>query len=356
MKKSKSLILFIFLLGALVVFAGTTLIYIKAQSRPKDLPQDEVVLNLKITQGMNASQISKILYSNGIIRNERVFYLFARFPFLARAILGNDTDTSIKQGMCRIKSSMNVSEIYAELSKGQPELFSISIPEGLTLTKIARRFENAGLCMQQDFIDACHDKELLLKYSIPAESAEGFLFPDTYAFEKGRPAKDYVSFLIEKCFSHLDEIPEFKRADASERLRLVTLASIIEREYRVPEEAPLISSVFTNRLKNNIGLYSCATVEYVITEILKRPHPDLITYDDLKIESPYNTYRNAGLPPGPISNPGLVSLKAAAEPASTDYFYFRITDSEKGVHAFSRTFQEHINEGVVFKTKKAAGK
>lgn len=107
----------------------------------------------------------------------------------------------------------------------------------------------------------------------------------------------------------------------SELHEFVTLASVVEREYRVKSEAPLISSVFTNRLKHGIGLYSCATIEYILTEIQGKPHPDRITYDDLKIDSPYNTYKWAGLPAGPISNPGLVAFSAALNPAKTDYYF-----------------------------------
>jgi len=137
-------------------------------------------------------------------------------------------------------------------------------------------------------------------------------------------------------------------------LQTVTLASIIEREYRSADEAPLIASVFTNRIKKGIGLYSCATVEYVITEVLGRPHPDIITYDDLKIQSPYNTYLNAGLPPAPICNPGLVALKAAAEPAQSDFYYFQLMDEAAGRHVFTKTLSEHVEQGAIFKTKKAS--
>jgi UPF0755 protein len=134
----------------------------------------------------------------------------------------------------------------------------------------------------------------------------------------------------------------------------VILASIVEREYRVASEASLIASVFTNRIKENWGLYSCATIEYIITEIEGRPHPDVITAEDTQINSPYNTYKWAGLPPGPISSPGLVALNAACNPADTDYYYFRVADSAVGRHYFSENFSEHIDIGRQT-TKKAAG-
>jgi UPF0755 protein len=119
------------------------------------------------------------------------------------------------------------------------------------------------------------------------------------------------------------------------------MASIVEREYRVAEEAPLIASVFYNRLDRNIGLESCATLEYIITEIQQKAHPEYITLDDERIDSPFNTYKWAGLPPGPISNPGKTALEAAFHPASTGYLYFVLRDAASGRHFFSRDLNEH---------------
>jgi UPF0755 protein len=119
------------------------------------------------------------------------------------------------------------------------------------------------------------------------------------------------------------------------------MASIVEREYRADDEAPLIASVFYNRLKRNIGLESCATLEYIITEIQQKAHPEYITLEDEKIDSPYNTYKWAGLPPGPISNPGRIALEAAFHPARTGYLYFVLRDQQAGRHFFSRDLSEH---------------
>ena len=132
----------------------------------------------------------------------------------------------------------------------------------------------------------------------------------------------------------------------------IILASIVEHEYRIDEEAPLIASVFRNRIRKGIGLYSCATIEYIITEIEGKPHPDIITYKDLKINSPYNTYKWAALPPGPISNPGMVALKAASDTPATNYYYFRLIDPDTGRHAFTENFNEHIHEGTLLHTKR----
>ena len=123
------------------------------------------------------------------------------------------------------------------------------------------------------------------------------------------------------------------------------MASIVEKEYKVASEAPLIASVFKNRLRYNIGLYSCATIIYIITEEQGLPHPGKVTYKDLKIESPYNTYLHAGLTPTPISNPGLVALDAAINTPKTSYYYFRVDDEAKGTHVFTTDFDEHREAG-----------
>ena len=349
-------IIFVLILTVSVFTAGV-FFYIMHNITPVDSEFDRKELTVDIPSGMNARTASVLLYEKGMIRNKDVFYLLARFPELGHFIAGGrKVDFSVRHGVCRFSSSMDAIEIYQVLSEGNPELSKITVPEGLTLSKTAARFEAAGFCSSVDFMEVCRNKKILSKFGIDADSAEGYLYPDTYVFSSGEPAGYYVEKLIGTFFEKADSIKNLSAASAGRRREILTLASIIEREYRLPEEAPVIASVFENRIKSGMGLYSCATVEYVITEVLGRPHPDVITYADLKLDSPYNTYRNAGLPPGPICSPGMVALKAAADPADTDYYYFRITDSLKGAHVFSRTFQEHIDEGVVYNTKKQAGR
>jgi UPF0755 protein len=135
--------------------------------------------------------------------------------------------------------------------------------------------------------------------------------------------------------------PEFAQLDPETLHEKLIVASIVEREYRRPEEASLIASVFYNRLKHNIGLESCATLEYIITDLEDRPHPKYLTAEDKRINSPYNTYKWAGLPPGPISNPGRVALEAALRPARTGYYYFVLKNPETGQHFFSESLKQH---------------
>jgi len=139
-----------------------------------------------------------------------------------------------------------------------------------------------------------------------------------------------------------------RSTDAAELNRRIIIASIVEREYRVPEEAAVMAGVFYNRLDIGMALQSCATVEYVITEIQGRPHPEQLFNRDLEIRDPYNTYIRPGLPPGPISAPGETALKAAFIPESTEYLYFRLIDTGAGRHYFSRTLDDHIRAGALY--------
>lgn len=341
-KKIKIAIASIILLA--LVLAAAAFAGLKVLTGGRDAEENSISLHLKIEQGESARKIAALLQKEKIIKNKDAFYLLARFPKLGSLVSGQEPQVfCVKAGVCDLKSSMDAGQIYKELSAGHEELISVSIPEGLTVTKIAARLQSAGICSSESFIAA-------------AKGLEGFLFPDTYSLAPESDAKKVVQIMTENFYKKISEIPSLNAltADKEKLRKTVTLASIIEREYRSADEAPLIASVFTNRIKKGIGLYSCATVEYVITEVLGRPHPDIITYDDLKIQSPYNTYINAGLPPAPICNPGLVALKAAAEPANTDFYYFQLMDEAAGRHVFTKTLSEHVEQGAIFKTKKAS--
>ncbi|MBQ9206606.1 MAG: endolytic transglycosylase MltG [Treponema sp.] len=305
-------------------------------------------VRLEIPVGASVAKIAEILVQNGLIRSDRAFYLAARFPQLRL----RESAPVLQSGFYLLNSSMNSLQIMDILEAGLQEQTKVSIPEGFTIRKIAALLEKNGICSADDFITVCYDQNLLEKYKIPSHSFEGFLFPDTYFFAPELSAERVLTFMVDSFFDKVSKIPAFEHKSPSEFYETLVLASIIEREYRVADEAPLIASVFKNRIEAGVGLYSCATIEYILTEIQGKPHPDVITYDDLKIDSPYNTYKWAALPPTPISNPGLVALTAAANPPKTDYFYFTLTDSTVGSHTFSKSFNAHVKAGTSFKTKK----
>jgi len=171
---------------------------------------------------------------------------------------------------------------------------------------------------------------------------EGFLYPDTYYFARNYPAQGVAAYMIENFFNTLKTIlPDGQDMSAEEIYSKVTLASIVEREYRDPSEAALIASVFYNRIEQEMTLGSCATVVYALTEEMGRDHPERLTYADLETESDYNTYIHQGLPPGPIANPGYLALSAAFNPEKSDYLYFVLKDPDTGTHHFSRSLIEH---------------
>ena len=357
MKKSIKLSI-IFLLILFLIFV-TGFFTIKILSKPpvsSDKSQNEALsVRIEVPYGTSIYQISSVLKENSLIRNEKIFYYCARFPQIRKILFPQNPDTnfSLKSGVYYVKPGMEIPEILELLSSGQQEYIKISIPEGFTVSKIATLLEEKDICSKKDFIDISKDKNILAEYKIPAESCEGYLFPDTYFFTSGMKPDTIICSMLDNFFEKIKSIPNLSDKNPEDLFYTVRLASIVEREYRLEEEAPLIASVFQNRLRRNIGLYSCATVVYILTEIEGRPHPDRILIKDTKIDSPYNTYKHAGLPPGAISNPGVVALNAATNAPQTNYYFFQIADAQTGRHVFTKSFEEHIeNHNLV--SKKAA--
>lgn len=323
------------------------------QVMPVSSEQNKTIQRVEVPSGTTVKTVSLILKEKKLIRNSLFFYVCARYSLPRILVAGTSEPFSLKSGVYQISNSMTYAEIFKILSSGQQEYIRVSFPEGLTISKIAQKLEDSGVCSAEEFKVAAKDKNLLFEYKIPGESFEGFLFPDTYFFTPKMSGQAVARKMVENFFEKLKTIKNSSSLTMSELYSDVVLASIVEREYRIDSEAPLIASVFRNRLKHNIGLYSCATIEYILTEIQGKPHPDVITYADLAIDSPYNTYKWAGLTPGPISNPGVVALDAAINSAKTDYYFFRLVDANAGRHVFSKDFSTHVNEGYIYSTKKS---
>jgi UPF0755 protein len=222
----------------------------------------------------------------------------------------------------------------------------VTVPEGLTLKKTARLLEEADICPADEFLAAANDPEITALYHIPGASMEGYLYPDTYLFPPQYPASRVIQTMADTFFARIAEIDEKAQSMPPDELnRLVILASIVEREYRLDEEAPLMAGVFLNRMEIGMALQSCATVEYVITEIQDRPPPEILLTRDTELRDPYNTYIRPGLPPGPICAPGAIALRAVFSPAKSDYLYFRLIEKASGKHYFSPTLDGHIKAG-----------
>lgn len=320
----------------------------------------ELSKEFEVKDGMTAKNMGITLQENGIIKNSLVFYAFARYPKIASIVTKEKSEIfTVKKGFYKLSSKMNLVEVFKEISTGKEKNILISIPEGLTISKIARKLEEAELCNSKEFIKiASTEGKSIFKecgLNINSDSVEGFLYPDTYNIPVSYNSRKIIVHMVKnfiKVISSDEQTKKFLSLSDKDFYNTIILASIVEREYRVKDEASSIAGVFTNRLKINMALQSCATVEYIITEIQNKPHPKIITYSDLEIKNPFNTYIYNGLPPKPISNPGLTSLKAAINPEVNDYLYFTLTDAEAGRHTFSKDLMSHNKATSEFRTKR----
>ena len=292
-----------------------------------------------IPSGESLTGVAQRLHNAGFIRS----------PLMLRALAKvRGAETVIQAGSFRLPAGATTSEILELLVDGSHELVRVTIPEGWTSNKIAAYLEQLGITTAAEFRTVVNSPELMPGYGIEALTAEGYLFPDTYYFARGYGADAVARHMIATFFERWAEIDPGATFAAAELRDTVILASLVEREYRVASDAPLIASVFHNRLQSNVRLESCATIVYVITEILGHEHPERIYEADLEIESAFNTYRSRGLPPGPIANPGLTALRAALHPADTDFRYFVVKDPDTGEHHFSSVLSEHSEARFVY--------
>jgi UPF0755 protein len=299
-----------------------------------------------VSRGESVSRIADRLQQEGYIRAAPLLRAMAR--------LGG-TQSAFRAGYYRIPPRARTTGVYRLLVSGEQSLEKFTIPEGWTIGKIARLLESRGIAPAAEFEAAARSPELAARLGIRGKSLEGYLYPDTYFVPRPFPGSMFAELMVKNFFDTLSRVaPDYRTMDPGALHDTVILASIVEREYRAAEEAPLIASVFLNRMKRNIGLESCATLEYIITEIQQKAHPEYITLEDERIDSPYNTYKWAGLPPGPISNPGRVALEAAFRPARTSYLYFVLRDKDAGRHYFSRDLREHNEAKVLYLKKQGA--
>ena len=217
------------------------------------------------------------------------------------------------------------------------------------LFRSAAAAEAVGVASAASVKAAAYDKALLASLEIPASSMMGYLFPDTYLLPPDAGAEALLRLMVETFRNRIAEsLPEAEELSSLDIHSRIIMASIVEREYRLEEEAPLMAGVFWNRLRIGMALQSCATVVYAITENQGKPHPSRLFDRDLKIDDPFNTYMYPGLPPAPICNPGLTAIVAAFRPVSTKFLYFRLIDEAKGSHYFSESLDEHIKAGALY--------
>jgi UPF0755 protein len=317
--------------AALLSFAAAFAAFALAARPSTAIPEGGAIF--AVERGEAAGAVARRLESAGLIRSSLAFRALAKI---------RGVDSSIKAGSYRVMPGMGAAGLLDDLVAGRQALVRVTVPEGLTLSQIAVLLDGLGIAGKAEFVFACRDPAFTSELGLRASSLEGYLFPDTYLLPVAFGPREAARAMVDAFKSRVSSIPEAAALSPSELHSRVVLASIVEREYRLPEEAPLMASVFYNRLRIGMALQSCATVVYVITEKLGKPHPEQLFDRDIRIPDSYNTYLHPGLPPGPISNPGLTALLAAFRPAATKYLYFRLVDEERGSHHFSASLEEHV--------------
>jgi UPF0755 protein len=278
-----------------------------------------------INHSETAVTVATKLKENGIIHNTKTFLFWTR-------VLGYDK--KIKSGRYHFSKDANIFNIIKNLNHGGEDKVLVTIPEGYRIKEIAKVLSSEGVCSEKEFLKACADATLLHSLNIDNSVAEGFLFPDSYDFSIPSEAKEIVERMVKRFWQVFEEIQNSKTKSQKYIDSIVTIASIIEKEAKLANERPIIASVFYNRMKYNMPLQSCATVEYILPN-----HKEQLSVEDTKTPSPYNTYLHRGLPPTPICNPGKASLLAAINPAKTRYLYFAVDNGD--AHHFSKSFAEH---------------
>lgn len=282
---------------------------------------------VRITPGMNARQIAHKLQQMGIIRRAWAFEWVARWK---------GWGDRLQPGQYELRPSMSPLQIARTIAEGRVATSWVTIPEGYTLRQIARVLQERGVARSEEFLRLATAEGDSFRAAFPLpKNLEGYLFPNTYRFPRGTGARQAIQSML----SLLErEVYQKYRAEIERSgfrfHQILTIASLIEREAKVPEDRPLISAVIHNRLKRGMNLEIDATVLYALGR-----HKPRVLYRDLQVDSDYNTYRRRGLPPGPIANPGIACIEAALRPAKVDYLYY--VARPDGSHIFTRTLQEH---------------
>jgi UPF0755 protein len=298
---------------------------------PADGPAEGEQIIVDVPEGLAASQVADLLEERGVITSAMGFRLAARF---------DDRSSRLRPGTYELEAGMSSDELLEILSTAPEgaEVFRVTIPEGLTVDETLQRLADAGPHSVEDYqqaLSAVALPEWVPVADLPEEAVdfEGLLFPDTYDFRVNDDPQQIIAALVAQTETMLDDITP---PEGYDRYDVLTVASLIERETRVADEQPVVASVIYNRLVTPMRLQIDATVQYARGE-----HTDRVLFEDLAIQSLWNTYETDGLPPTPISNAGRGAISAAASPAQTDFLFYVVADLETGEHAFATTNSEH---------------
>ncbi len=320
--------------GAVLIFADPSVAKIKkppANAAETPSVEEERLVHVKIREGLSTAEIAERLEEKDIIDSSLKFRLLARL---------RGYDDKLRPGSYTFSVGMSDDEVFAKLLTGEKKLIQFTIPEGFGVKEIAERLYNLDLADKEEFLLAAENfapYEYMRKHKNVFFAAEGFLFPDTYTVESDVEIEEILTFMANTFDEKLTGSMRTQAAKMNLSIyELITLASLVEREVRFPEDRPIVAQVLLKRLRLNMPLQTDATLQY----LMDTPKEE-VSIADTQIDSPYNTYQHVGLPPGPIANPGMASIEAVLHPADTDYLYFVADKSGHNHYAYS--YEEHLN-------------
>lgn len=329
MRKSKSKTIPIIII--LILIISCFVLFKRVLNKPLNTSED-IVINVQ--EGDSFYSIINTLSKENKIKNLSLIKLFVKI---------SRKNIDVKPGEYVLQKDLNVNELINTLtSESSLNIVKFTVPEGYTIDDISEKLEKEGICSKEDFIKAIKEYELPSFVNINSEkryNLEGYLFPDTYLIKVGETPKEIITKMVARFKEMLSEaIKEVNTTVKNEDIEtVVTIASMIEKEARIDSERPVIASVIVNRLNIDMMLQIDATVIYALGE-----HVDTVLYSHLETNSPYNTYKNYGLPVGPISNPGLESIKAALKPEQTDYLFYVLQNDK--THYFTNNYEDFIKK------------
>ncbi|HHW56727.1 MAG TPA: endolytic transglycosylase MltG [Clostridia bacterium] len=330
--KRKSM--FVAIIVVIIFLFFSAFVYYQSLFQPVTTNMNATEKIVYIPNGYSTSQIAKLLKANNLVKNEWFFIWRAKVL---------KADGRLQAGKYLLSPNMTTDQIIKKIlaGKAQIDTVKVTIPEGYTLKDIANRLSQLGLVNKDKFLEIAQND--IFNYDFLKDvlkdrpnRLEGYLFPDTYLIPVSADEKEIINIMLKR----FQEIYNTTIKDNAKNVgmtpdQIMIIASIVEKEAVVDKERPIIAGVIYNRLKKNMKLELCPTVEYALGI-----HKEVLSYKDLQVDSPYNTYEHYGLPIGPICNPGLKSIEAALNPEKHDFYYY--VANKDGTHVFSKTFEEHL--------------
>lgn len=312
-----------------LILAGLLICLIAIGTILLSWPQNDIETKIKVNipKGSTLAQITDLLAEKNIVTNKNIFIITA-------SLMGYNN--KIPAGIFALKNANNNYRIVKQLVRGNPEMIKVTLLEGWTISQVSQAISESMNLSSEILSSLCYDEQFIIELGLEEKSLEGYLFPDTYLFlESENDPKEILRQIV----SEFNEVYKDNLRERTEQIGLtinevLTLASIIEGEAIFDSERAIIAAVYHNRLKKRMRLQADPTIQYIIKD-----GPRRLSLSDLKIDSPYNTYLNSGLPPGPIGNPGKASILAVLYPDDNDYLFFVARGD--GYHTFTRTIDEH---------------